>query len=424
LESISPSELAIELLNYCLRGSTWPADLLETLVRCASHPDEERAKEGTHALFRILVERLNDLFEPALCDTYGALFSSVVEFIHPEFLASDLMARYRRVRMPRRFVGDAERVKDVFVLSRVTLGADVAVTSVMLDAAKQRFPKARIHFVGTRKNWEIFSGDPRLVHTPLSYGRSATLRERLSIWPELRRCLDRPDSIVIDPDSRLTQLGILPVCSEDNYFFFESRGYGEYGPDPLPLLARRWVRETFGVDEARPYIAPGDPGESVQGPVVTVSFGVGENPAKRIRDPFETELLRKLLERDAVIVIDKGAGGEEQERVERAIAGAAPKEGRVIALRGAFAPFAAQIARSQLYVGYDSAGQHVAAACGVPLVTVFAGYASARTLARWHPHGPGPIAVVPVHDPDPELVLAETMRALDSVAVVARNKAG
>jgi hypothetical protein len=29
----------------------------------------------------------------------------------------------------------------VFVLSRVTLGADVAVTSVLLDAAKRRFPK-------------------------------------------------------------------------------------------------------------------------------------------------------------------------------------------------------------------------------------------------------------------------------------------
>ena len=29
----------------------------------------------------------------------------------------------------------------VIVLSRVTLGADVAVTSVLLDAAKQRFPE-------------------------------------------------------------------------------------------------------------------------------------------------------------------------------------------------------------------------------------------------------------------------------------------
>ena len=43
---------------------------------------------------------------------------------------------------------------------------------------------------------------------------------------------------------------------------------------------------------------------------------------------------------------------------------------------GAFAPFAAQIARSRLYVGYDSAGGHVASACGVPLISIAKGFAS------------------------------------------------
>ena len=33
------------------------------------------------------------------------------------------------------------RLERVYVLSRVTLGADVAVTSVMLDAAKRRYPR-------------------------------------------------------------------------------------------------------------------------------------------------------------------------------------------------------------------------------------------------------------------------------------------
>ena len=99
LESISPSELALELLNYCLRGGSWPADLLETLMRCALHPEEARAREGTHALFGIVVERLADLFEPALCDTYAALFCEAMEFVYPEMRAQDLLARYRRVRI-------------------------------------------------------------------------------------------------------------------------------------------------------------------------------------------------------------------------------------------------------------------------------------------------------------------------------------
>ena len=45
------------------------------------------------------------------------------------------------------------------MLSRVTLGADVAITSVILDAAKQRFPNANIYFVGPQKSWELFAAD-------------------------------------------------------------------------------------------------------------------------------------------------------------------------------------------------------------------------------------------------------------------------
>jgi ADP-heptose:LPS heptosyltransferase len=412
LESISPSDLALELLNYCLRGATWPTDLLETLVRCALHPDEERAREGTHALFGIVVERLADLFEPALCDTYAALFADVVEFACPEYRAKELLARYRRIRLPRRFTGDTAHVHDVIVLSRVTLGADVAITSLILDAAKRRFPNARIHLAGTRKSYELFEADPRIAHLPVAYGRSSTLRGRLAAWPDLAKAAAGPGTIIIDPDSRITQLGILPLGAEDNYYFFESRGYGEYGPEPLGELTRRWLADTFDIADAKAYLAPAVQPHLDARPIIAVSFGVGENPSKRIRDPFEEDLLRALAERDAVIAIDKGAGGEERDRVERAVA----RSGATVhALTGSFAEFAAVIAQSALYVGYDSAGQHVAAACQVPLVTVFAGFVSARMLNRWHPFGSGPIAVVPVHDPDPEIVLAETLRALLSI---------
>jgi ADP-heptose:LPS heptosyltransferase len=120
----------------------------------------------------------------------------------------------------------------------------------------------------------------------------------------------------------------------------------------------------------------------------TVSFGVGENPAKRLDGDFETALLRQL---PRPILIDKGAGGEEAERVERAVSGAGAG---IVTWDGSFAGFAEHIARSRLYVGYDSAGGHVAAACGVPLVSIFAGFASERMLQRWRPTGPGKIAVI------------------------------
>jgi ADP-heptose:LPS heptosyltransferase len=393
LASISCNERAASLLDSCLRGAAWPPELLRGLL----------GDDCSEALFRIVAEGLADRFEPSLCDIYAALFA---EAIAPGESAA-LVERYRRVRIPRAVEG---RPRRVFVLSRVTLGADVAVTSVILDAAKRRFPDAAVYLAGPRKNWELFAADPRIEHLPIEY-RRGTLRERLAAWPELRAAFAAPDSIVIDPDSRLTQLGLLPVCPEERYHFFESRAYTVDGDDDaaLPELTRRWAAETFGIADAKAYAAPLDWISEADTGIVTISLGVGENAAKRIPDPFEEELLKLLAHSGATLWIDRGAGGEEAARVERAIARSGAS---VQTWDGSFAGFAAMIARSKLYVGYDSAGQHVAAACGTPLIAIFAGFSCARMFSRWRPTGPGRIDVIKVDKPDPALVLRQVRRAL------------
>jgi ADP-heptose:LPS heptosyltransferase len=286
------------------------------------------------------------------------------------------VARYERVRRTRPIAGKPHRV---FVLSRVTLGADVAVSSVILAAAKRRFPHAAVVFVGPRKNYELFAGDPHLHHAPVDYRRGG-LSDRLSVWNDLKPLLESPDSVVIDPDSRLTQLGLLPVCSEERYHLFESRSYGAAGDKPLPELAAQWAAETFGVSGVKPYVALGY--MPPRRPYIAVSLGVGENPAKRIPDPFEAELLALLAQLGVPLCIDAGAGGEEAERVARALETSSVE---AALWQGSFAGFATIIAGSRVYVGYDSAGQHVAAACGVPLLSVFAGFPVPRMFERWRP---------------------------------------
>lgn len=364
----------------------WPAHLLDDLL----------ASGGDRELFRVVVERLADLFEPRLCRVYAELFCEVVAK-RTGLHADHLVARYERIRRPRVFDRHPDSIQNVFVLSRVTLGADVAVTSVVLDAARQRFQNAVIRFMGPVKNWELFAADPRLRHLPIAYGRGGNVDDRLSIWPALREAVSLPNSIVIDPDSRLTQLGLLPICSEEDYYFFESRSYGADRSDSLCALTRRWAHETFAAD-ARPYISTGlDAAEFA----TTVSFGVGENPAKRVPDPFEEEILRRL---PRPILIDKGAGGEEAERVERAVAKAGGDG--IVMWDGSFAGFAAHIQRSKLFVGYDSAGGHVAAACGVPIIGIFAGAVSERMFERWRPTGAGPIEIIRPEAIGPENLLA------------------
>jgi ADP-heptose:LPS heptosyltransferase len=131
---------------------------------------------------------------------------------------------------------------------------------------------------------------------------------------------------------------------------------------------------------------------------ITVSLGVGENPAKRIDGSFERELLRMLAETGASVLVDTGAGDEERARVEAALQPVSQMNVHTHA--GAFAPFAAEIARSKIFVGYDSAGGHVASACGVPLISIAKGFVSERMAARWRPNG------VVINDPDIELVRA------------------
>lgn len=406
MENISPDELAIELLNQCLRGNAHSTELLQMLLRYALSADPAQARRASHALFSIVVERLGDLFEPCLVDCYASLFSETIAYALPDFEAEDLLERYRRVRMPRRFAG--RDPKKVFVLSRVTLGADVAVTSVAMNAAKQRFPEAEIVFVGPQKNFELFAVDPRVRHLQSPYRREGMLRERLSVFPALAAVLSEPESIVIDPDSRLTQLGLLPVCAEENYYFFESRSYGEYGDASITALAGDWCAKTFGLAETpRAYLAPrGDAGRAE----ATVSFGVGDNPAKRIGGGFEREAISILAGKAESVLADRGGSEEEAARVDIAVAGFP----NVSTWTGAFAPFAASISRSDFYLGYDSAGQHVAAASGVPMVVIFSGHASPRFLARWRPESGANVHVIVLEQDNREDATQKLTAAMES----------
>ena len=365
----------------------------DSLIRAALSSDPARALPATRTLFTEIIEPLADRFEPADCEAYVDLFAPVLREIFPELSGEDIEGRYRRTRRVRAVTSEA---RVVFVLSRVTLGADVAVTSIVLDAAKRRFPEAEICLVGPRKNAELFAGDPRVRSCPIPYLRSGALRERLSVWEPLRELAAVPGSLILDPDSRLTQLGLLPIGRDEHYHLFESRSYGGDSADSLVTLTQRWVEATLGTPDARAYVCTGLDAAAY---AATVSLGVGENPAKRVGDSFEQELLKRLPQ---PVLIDKGAGGEEAERVERAVAAAGI---RADFWDGSFAGFAAHIARSRVYVGYDSAGGHVAAACGVPLVSVFTGYPCARMFQRWRPSGPGEVRVVDAKDRSAEEVL-------------------
>ncbi len=345
-------------------------------------------EERPSAFFRDVVEALADSFHSPNVAVYERAMSAWG--LSPVATATEVPAQ----------------VDLVYVLSRVTLGADIKITSIILDAMKRRFPDARIVFVGNRKSAELFESDARVEHFEAQYPRTGPVSARIAWGRQLRDRLDGARRIVVDPDSRMTQLGLVSVCERENYFHFPSRSYDCF--DNLTDLTNRWLTETFGVIGTA-YVAPQTVAIDGEGPRVAVSLGVGENECKRIGDDFEASLFRKLSTTYRTIWVDRGAGGEEARRVTAAVAASGVSD-RVRFWEGSFAGFVSIIMQSDFYAGYDSAGQHAAAAAGVPLLSIFKGAPSEIFRKRWAPQGPGDRTILNADELTPAQILVQIAR--------------
>jgi hypothetical protein len=248
--------------------------------------------------------------------------------------------------------------------------------------------------VAGRKSAELFANDPRIEHLDAAYPRSGTVEERIGFGTGLRCRIAEPDALVVDPDSRFSQLGLVPVCDPARHLHFPSRTIGGTGLGNLSDLVAAWLMATFGVT-GRAYLAPVPVAVDGPQPFAAVSLGVGENDSKRIGGEFETRLLAELAGRFPALWVDRGAGGEEASRVTAAVEAAGIAD-KVHYWEGSFAGFASVVGQAGFYAGYDSAGQHAAAACGVPTFSVFAGAPSERFEARWAPKGPGRVHTVSI----------------------------
>lgn len=459
LTPAAAARLAEDAARACLASSD-AADAAASLTELAMLDDPELARCGADGIFRHAVESMGDAFEPALCDRYVEFFARVLECCRRLPAArwldeqldrfglrgrDDLIRRSRALRDPRRVEG---RIRKVVALSRVTLGADVAVTSVILRRTMQAFPEARVVLLGSGKAALLFAGEPRIEARRLEYPRGGGLLDRLAAWPAVVQALEQEaegvgpgELLVTDPDSRLTQLGMLPVVADERaYRFFESRSFQRPGAGTLASLAAAWSHEVFGAGDAHPWVSLPAGAMKFASALRALepesrwaagNFGVGENPAKRIEDPFEKRLLAALVERGWRVLLDKGDGGEETARIERLLAGLSaaghkvaeivegdglpPRDAAVVSWRGSLAGFGALIGASDLYLGYDSACQHLAAALGVRTIDIFAGFRSPRMVERWRPSGPAEVIQIVVEPEDraaPEKVLARVLEAL------------
>ncbi|MBW2411127.1 MAG: hypothetical protein JRF72_15115 [Deltaproteobacteria bacterium] len=227
-------------------------------------------------------------------------------------------------------------------------------------------------------------------------------------------------TILIDPDSRLSQLGVLPLISLDRYYFFDSRSEAALDHQvSMAQLTNTWLdRVTATADFCNPkvWLQP----EMVQKAtrwcaslkskgarrIIAINFGVGGNPRKTLGEEFELRLLKALLRQPgSLILLDQGFGKDEQ-RHTACLINAIEQTGipvrstafdqchdlkieeGLIGLKTKIGEIAAVISQCDEYIGYDSAGQHIAAAVETPCLTIFAGSNNMRFIRRWSACGP------------------------------------
>ena len=439
-------------------------EVLDSYLGPALSPDPGRARTGTQRLFRDLIEPLGDSFLVRDRRLQQRVLARIVSRVRrlPEAQSfhkglnrvglEDEDALVERTRRLARMETPAlpRRVERVLIPSRVTLGADLLLTGAIVRTCLDAFPDAEIVFLGSRKNAGLIApASSRFRTRELTYPRRGSLLERLLTWVDLVDAVNEEthglltgrDFIVINPDSRFLQSGLLPLVPSGreagSYFGWDPSISGKETEERSQLEdLNRWLREMFRSHPRNPLRGPSlhledsvrDWGKEMLGsldlggnPVlVGMNLGVGGDPDKRIHrnretvSDFERLVVTGLLDQGAVLVLDAGLGRDELEQArrlflamrERGLGTARITGGRLrrddpgtlpvrlVLFQGPVAEFGALLEQCRIYVGYDSLGQHLAGALNLDLVTVFGGHASPLFARRWRPGGDGRIRVV------------------------------
>lgn len=412
------------------------------LADAADSDDAARAREGLGALFGGLVEPLNDGFTPAGRWLYHRLFGHIVWRVAartPELRArlgahgiadeAGLLARHERLRRaPAPAPAQAARI---VVLSRVTLGADVALTSVLLQRLRRRWPEAELVVLGDGKLAGLIGGMPGVRVRRLDYVRRGALRQRLASWLALDDAVaDEHPDLVVAPDSRLDQLGLLPVGAEARYRLWENLQAEGAAVRSLVDLLDAWCSAWLGAgppcvprlafDAERAALALRFGAAFGTAPLCAVKLDHGGNPAKALPRDGELHLLRGLRAKGWRVLLDRGFGPDELASSDalvdalgwrvidlddsggglgRAVAGLAADElaaAEVLRFHGSIGGWAAALSACRHAIAYDSVGHHLAAALGVGVTIAFTGWSDPGFPIAWQPRGPGRVALVAI----------------------------
>ncbi|MEK7414996.1 MAG: hypothetical protein AAB263_16905 [Planctomycetota bacterium] len=418
----------------------------DALADAADHDDVAIRSAGLTALFAGLVEPLNDGFTPAGRWLYHRLFGRMCWRICARvptlvtrlatFGITDeatLLARHARIRAGSDALPSGP-IARIVIPSRVTIGADVLLTTVLLQRLRQAYPTAELVVLGDAKLSGLIGGMANVRVRPLPYARRGPLRDRLASWLILADAIaDERADLVVAPDSRLDQLGLLPVTADPSrYRLWENVRPERSLPGSLANQLDAWCATTFALplnplctprlafDAAHSDLARRFRAAFGDAPICAVKLDHGGNAAKALPREGEVHLLRGLRANGWRVLLDRGFGAAELansdslvttlrwvccdlddsgQAMGRNVSALAPNELRapeIIRFHGSIAGWAAALSACGHAIAYDSVGHHLAAALGVPVSIAFTGWSDPGFPLAWQPRGAGVVHLIAI----------------------------
>ena len=486
------SQISAELTGYyCAKASQlfWSKlrtdkrierQAIEFITEIAISENQEKAQIGSTILFEEIVERLFDSFSREDRLVFYEIFAQVLSICREKSngaMLGEMLKKYglkseddliRRVelifgRKPYSWnKKKREGVSKVIIPTRVTIGADIAITSIAIERAKELFPSAEIVFLCNPRIKNLFSGDPKVRTVDYLYRRRGTLVERLEDTIQACNIVSKETKgiknyVIIDPNSRVFQTGMIPCTAETERYYYLQDTLRDDEVETVRSHCQNvnfWFDENFGgrggITLPRVYLTQEakDFASSIKEKfklntqhLISISFGFGGNDAKRVGGNFEIRLPERLIENTPyprTLLLEIGIHASERRQADSILQNLVANKKRVvritaeegeymielwygdsespdigkpdlkatvkdisefiyrdenwrpdlIAFHADLGNTAAIYGMCHQYIGYDSKGQHIAAALGTPSITLFTDFGSLYFTKRWTPSGP------------------------------------
>ena len=199
-------QIAYSFMDSYLKDCHYEADFIDLLCEMTTFSEDTNLNGiAAQALFSIIIESLCDEFEDLQTETYNRVMAQIISFCRKlraaeelnrclqEFeiyTRDDLLARIEKIRVNPQELSSQRQVAKILLLSRVTIGADVAINSIVIQRLAQLFPSAEIVLIGGGNLDEIYGGNSKIRFCKVDYqppGRPAGSIVQLAVGVEYYR---------------------------------------------------------------------------------------------------------------------------------------------------------------------------------------------------------------------------------------------